>query len=62
MKAEDHKTILDQTTTQRAMYRCHFPEPACVWEQTETGGWISRAWRPGEKAKYEREVLGREPE
>lgn len=36
-----------------------FPAPNRVWEPTGRGGWSSREWRPGEKLKYEREVLGR---
>lgn len=36
-----------------------FLPPLRVWERTE-GGWISRPWRPGEKARYAREVLGQE--
>lgn len=39
-------------------HRCRFPAPLRTSERTEDG-WIDREWRPGEKAAYEEEVLGR---
>lgn len=56
------ESLLDQVTHKAAMHRCAYPAPERVWEQTASGGWASRAWLPGERARYEREVLGREPE
>jgi hypothetical protein len=40
-------------------YRCTYPAPIKVWYQTWNGKWATREWRPGEKAAYERNVLGR---
>jgi hypothetical protein len=51
---------------------CKYPPPSRVWEQTESGRWASRDWRPGksawgrklelsEKEIYAKEVLGQEP-
>jgi hypothetical protein len=39
-------------------YRCGYPAPERKWEETIPGQWASRPWLPGEKAEYEREVLG----
>lgn len=37
---------------------CRFPAPLRASERTENG-WIDREWHPGEKARYEAEVLNR---
>lgn len=41
------------------MYRCSCNAPNRVWERTTGDLWASRDWYPGEKAEYERKVLGR---
>ena len=35
-----------------------FRAPNKKWYQTENGLWASREWLAGEKATYERDVLG----
>jgi len=41
------------------MKRISCGAPNRVWYPTGNGLWASREWRPGEKAAYERDVLGR---
>jgi len=42
-----------------AARRCSFPAPNRCSVETENG-WSTREWDRGEKAQYEREVLGRD--
>jgi hypothetical protein len=41
-------------------HRCRYPAPISVHYRTSQG-WASRDWLKGEKATYERQVLGRDP-
>jgi hypothetical protein len=42
-------------------HRCSYPAPQVVSVKLPNGNFTTREWEPGEKAAYERSVLGREP-